>query len=79
MFIDITPLISVETNNIEAIEMIDQLNCLVHTNSRSFRVDMPKDVLVSLIKSRTEKPKEPMSNVENLLAQILQGQQSQKV
>lgn len=70
MFIEVSPLVSVEIEKIEAIEVVDAFNCLVYTSSRSFRVSFPKDVFISMIESRSNKKEEPMNKVEKMLQQI---------
>ena len=52
MFIEINKELSVETDSIEAIEMVNDGNSLIYTASRSFKVAMSKRALIALIYSR---------------------------
>jgi hypothetical protein len=82
MFIDVSPLQSIELSKIEAIEILDNLNCMIYTASRSYRIAMPKEVVLSMIESKSqnvEKPSKQIANLENLLKQLLQGSTSPRI
>ena len=82
MIVEITPQVSINTDNIESIEIIDDLNCVIYTNNRSFVISMPKNVVVEIIESRSlqkTKPDESMLRVERLLNKLFSTQQSPRI
>ena len=64
---------SIAANKVVAVEAINDLSCMVYTDQKGFKVDMPKGVVMSMIDSRL-KGQSSMSNVEKLLTQMYQGQ-----
>ena len=73
MWLDVSEDLSIVAKSIIAIESIDSINSMVYTDGRTFKVTMPKAVLMSMIESRM-KNQSSMTNVEKLLTQIYQGQ-----
>ena len=78
MWLDVSEDLSIVAKEIIAVESVDQISSLVYTEQRTFKVSMPKAVLMSMIESRI-KGKDSMSNVERLLTQLYQGQTAPRV
>ena len=76
MFIEIGKGISVSSKHIEAIEAIDDLNCIVHTTTKSFEVTMPKNVILRMIGTKDE-GSSSMNRVEKLLVDLYKTQSTQ--
>ena len=72
MFVDTGDGLSISEKHIEAIKALDELSCLVYTNSNQYEVPMPRSVLISLLSSKNET--KGQSNVEKLLVQIYSQQ-----
>jgi hypothetical protein len=75
MWLEVSEELSIVAKSIVAVEAIDEINSMVYTDGRTFKVMMPKSVLMNMIESRV-KGQSSMSNVERLLTQIYQGQVS---
>lgn len=73
MWLEISEDLSIVAKEVIAVEAVDQMTSIIYTEARTFKVSMPKSVLMSLIESR-RKGENSMSNVERLLTQIYQGQ-----
>lgn len=77
MWLEVSPELSIVAKSIVAVESIDSMTSMVYTDARTFKVTMPKDVLMSMIESRV-KGQSSMNNVERLLTQMYQGQVTQR-
>lgn len=74
MFIDINSQLSIEIKHIESVEALDDLNCMIYTSSRTYKVTMPKGIILQMIESREKVVKDSSSNIEKLLTQIYSTQ-----
>lgn len=78
MFLDVGNGVSINSEFIESIESIDNMNCSVVTSSRSYLVAMPKELVMSMI-CKEDGEERKMSSVEKLLTQIYSTQQTLRV
>ncbi len=72
MFIDVSPDLSIDTKSIEAVEAINELSCMVYTTRHSYKVGMPKGIILSMIQSK-QKSNDSNGRVEDLLQKLYAG------
>jgi hypothetical protein len=78
MFIEISDGMSINVKKIEAVEYITDLSCQIYTENRTFKVQVPKQVIIGLIESRMV-GENTMSNVEKLMSQLYSTQQTPRI
>jgi len=73
MWLEVSEDLSIVVKSVVAVEAVDQMNSIVYTDGRTFKVPMPKGVIMSMIATRS-KGVDSMTNVERLLTDLYKTQ-----